>query len=77
MGSEMCIRDSPHNHVSKLASGRGLVASSVLFVVIQRSKLHTDSAEVPVLHTPVEAAKVRFSMTCSFVDGFVVFDGFI
>ena len=49
----------------------------MLFVVIQRSKLHTDSAEVPVLHTPVEAAKVRFSMTCSFVDGFVVFDGFI
>ena len=41
----------------------------VLFVVIQRSKLHTDSAEVPVLHTPVELAKVRFSMTCSFVDG--------
>ena len=41
----------------------------VLFVVIQRSKLHTDSAEVPVLHTPVEVVKVRFSMTCSFVDG--------
>ena len=33
--------------------------------------------EVPVLHTPVEVAKARFSMTCSFVDGFVVFDGFI
>ena len=49
----------------------------MLFVVIQRSKLHTDSAEVPVLHTPVEVAKVRFSMTCSFVDDFVVFDGFI
>ena len=29
--------------------------------VIQRSKLHTYSAEVPILHTPVE---VRFSMTC-------------
>ena len=41
----------------------------VLFVFIQISKLHTDSAEVPVLHTPVEVAKVRFSMTCSFVDG--------
>ena len=39
------------------------------FVVIQRSKLHTDRAEVPVLHTPVEVAKVRFSMTCSLVDG--------
>ena len=34
--------------------------------VNQRSKLHTYSAEVPVLHTPVE---VRFSMTCSFVHG--------
>ena len=45
------------------------MASSVLFVVIQRSKLHTDSAEVPVLHTLVEVAKVRFSTTCSFVDG--------
>ena len=41
----------------------------MLFVVIQRSKLHTDSAEVPVLRTPVEVAKVRFSITCSFVDG--------
>ena len=41
----------------------------MLFVVIQRSKLHTDSAEVPVLHTPVEVAKLRFSMICSFVDG--------
>ena len=29
--------------------------------VNQRSKLNTYSAEVPVLHTPVE---VRFSMTC-------------
>ena len=61
--------------------------------VNQRSKLHTYSAEVPVLHTPVE---VRFSMTCPFVHGqgkrgnvhipaimsvafpdVVVFDGFI
>ena len=49
----------------------------MLFVVVQRSKLHTDSSEVPVLHTPVEVAKVRFSVTCSFVDVFVVFDGFI
>ena len=32
--------------------------------VNQRSKLHTYSAEVPVLHTPVE---VRFRMTCRFV----------
>ena len=32
--------------------------------VDQRSKLHTYSAEVPVLHTPVE---VRFRMTCRFV----------
>ena len=37
--------------------------------VNQRSKLHTYSAEVPVLHTPVEVAEVRFSMTCRFVDG--------
>ena len=35
----------------------------VLFVVNQR--IHTDGAEVPVLHTPVE---VRFSITCRFVD---------
>ena len=61
--------------------------------VSQRTKLHTYSAEVPVLHTPVE---VRFSMTCRFVHGegkrgnvhilpimsvavsdVVVFDGFI
>ena len=41
----------------------------VFFVVNQRSKLHAYSAEVPVLHTPVEVAEVRFSMTCSFVDG--------
>ena len=34
--------------------------------VNQRSKLHTYSAEVPVLHTPV---KVRFSTTCRFVHG--------
>ena len=61
--------------------------------VNRRSKLHSYSAEVPVLHTPVE---VRFSMTCRFVHGqgkrgnvhipaimsvafpdVVVFDGFI
>ena len=41
----------------------------MLFVVNQRSKLHTYSAEVPVWHTPVEVAEVRFSMTCSVVDG--------
>ena len=41
----------------------------VLFVVIQRSKLHTDSAEVPELHTPVKVAEVRFSVSCSFLDG--------
>ena len=50
----------------------------------QRRKLHTYSAEVPVLHTPVE---VRFSMTCRFVHipaimsvafpDVDVFDGFI
>ena len=34
--------------------------------VDQRSKLRTCSAEVPVLHTPVE---VRFSMKCRFVHG--------
>ena len=61
--------------------------------VNQRSKLHTYSAEVPVLHTPVE---VWFSMTCRCIHGqgkrgnvhipaimsvafpdVVVFDGFI
>ena len=41
----------------------------MLFVGNQRSKLHTYSAEVPVLHTPVEVAEVRFSMICRFVDG--------
>ena len=41
----------------------------VLFVVNERSKLHTYSAEVPVWHTPVEVEEVRFSMTCSVVDG--------
>ena len=37
----------------------------MLIVVNQRSRLHTYSAEVPVWHTPVEVAEVRFSMTCS------------
>ena len=41
----------------------------MLFVVNERSKLHTYSAEVPVWHTPVEVAEIRFSMTCSVVDG--------
>ena len=41
----------------------------MLFVVNQRSKLHTYSAEVPVWHTPVEVPEVTFSMTCSVVDG--------
>ena len=41
----------------------------VLFVVNQRSKLHTYGAEVPIWHTPVEVAEVRFGMTCSVVDG--------
>ena len=34
--------------------------------VNQRSKLHTYSAEIPVMHTPVE---VRFTMTCRLVHG--------
>ena len=38
----------------------------VLFVVNQRSKLHTYRAEEPVLHTSVE---VTFSITCRFIDG--------
>ena len=41
----------------------------MLFVVNERSKLHTYSAEAPVWHTPVEVEEVRFSMTCSVVDG--------
>ena len=41
----------------------------MLFVVNERSKSHTYSAEVPVWHTPVEVAEARFSMTCSVVDG--------
>ena len=41
----------------------------VLFVVNERSKLHTYSAEVPVWPTPVEVAEARSSMTCSVVHG--------
>ena len=41
----------------------------MLFVVNETSKLHTYSAEVPVWHTPVGVADVRFSMTCSVGDG--------
>ena len=41
----------------------------VLFVVNQKSKLHTYSTEVSVLHTPVEVTEARFSMTYRFVDG--------
>ena len=41
----------------------------MLFVVNERSKLHTYSAEVPVWHTPVDLAEVRFSMTCRFLNG--------
>ena len=58
----MCIRDS-----SNYSTPTYVVV--VLFVVIEIGKLYTDSAEVPVLHTPVEVSKVRFSMTCSSVDG--------
>ena len=56
------------HHFSNYSSTPTYVAV-VLFVVNQRSKLHTYSAEVPVWHTPVEVAEVRFSMTCSVVDG--------
>ena len=41
----------------------------MLFVVNERSKLRTYSAEVPVWHTPIEVAEVRFSMTCRFLEG--------
>ena len=41
----------------------------MLFVVNERSKLHTYSAEAPIWHIPVEVEEVRFSMTCSVVDG--------
>ena len=34
-----------------------------------KEKSYTHSAEVPVWHTPVEVAEVRFSITCSVVDG--------
>ena len=30
---------------------------------------HIQCAEVPIWHTPVKVAEVRFSMTCSVVDG--------
>ena len=56
------------NHFSNYSSTPTYVV--VVFVVNQRSKLHTySSAEVPVWHTPVEVAEVRFSMICSVVDG--------
>ena len=55
------------NHFSNYSTPTYVVV--VLFVVVQISKLHTDSGEVPVLHTPVEVVKVRFSTTCNFVDG--------
>ena len=60
-------RPSFFHHFSNYSTPTYVVV--VLFVVNQRSKLHTYSAEVPVLHTPLEVAEVRFSMTCSFVDG--------
>ena len=55
------------NHFSNYSAPTYVVV--VLLVVNQISKLHTYSAEVSVLHTPVEVAEVRFSMTCTFVDG--------
>ena len=56
------------NHFSNYSSTPTYVVV-VLFVVNERSKLHTYSAEVPVWHTPVEVVEVRFSMTCSVVHG--------
>ena len=60
----------PHSfhHVSNYSSTPTYVVV-VLFVVNQRSKLDTYSAEVRVWHTPVQVVEVRFSMTCSVVDG--------
>ena len=61
-------RPPSFHHISNYSSTPTYVVVE-LFVVNQRSKLHTYSAEVPVWHTPVEVAEVRFSMTCSVVDG--------
>ena len=61
-------RRPPFYHFSNYSSTPTYVVV-VLFVVNERSKLHTYSAEVPVWHTPVEVAEVRFSMTCRFLDG--------
>ena len=45
-------------------------SSCCLSLMKEASYTHTYSpAEVPVWHTPVEVAEVRFSMTCSVVDG--------
>ena len=38
---------------------RQVLVRGAIAYVIERSKLHTDSAEVPVLHTPVEVAEVK------------------
>ena len=43
-------------------------SSSCCLSLIKESS-YTHSAEVPVWHTPVEVAEVRFSMTCRFFDG--------
>ena len=47
-----------------LVTSLGVLCNNVHHYVYQRSKLHTYSAKVPVLHTPVD---VRFSMACRFV----------
>ena len=79
------------SHIRAFVTSLRVLYNNVHHHVNQRSKLHTYSAEVTVLHTPVE---VRFSMTCvvhgqgkrgnvhipaimsvAFPD--VVFDGFI
>ena len=55
---------------SRLDVGVRRRLGGVVCVVCRYSKKQvTHSAEVPVLHTPVEVAKVRFSMTCGLVDG--------
>ena len=60
-------RPPSFHHFSNYSSTPTYVV--VLFVVNEKSKLHTYSTEVPVWHTPVEVAEVWFSMTCSVVYG--------
>ena len=54
------------SHIRAFVTSLRVLYNNIHHHVNQRSKFHTYSAEVPVLHTPVE---VRFSMTCRVLHG--------